>query len=566
MNKKNQKKYIPEGEIVLRKTMDISYPYTPLTRRSLLKAGAAAAVFASLGSLGCVAGYYSKEVMSEIDPDIYNDSERDAIPASQVITKGKGFSGKKPNVIIILTDDQGYGDLSCYGSRAIQTPNIDRLSREGMRFTDFYSSNALCSPSRAGLLTGRYAHRVGPSYPIEVTKGGIIYKMMRKLGLWISFFGGLDLQGDAPLANGLPLSEITIAEALKIAGYTTACIGKWHLGDFTKQPKYLPRKHGFDYYTGFQGANDTWPVAYWRNETEIEKDVGFDQEPYTGIFIKEAIEFIERSKDKPFFLYLSHKDPHQPCLPSNKFAGSSKAGPHGDVIQEVDWGVGEILECLKRNGLNKNTVIFFTSDNGPWYDGSPGGLRGRKGQSYEGGFRVPMIAWWPGKISAGTICREPSMNIDFFPTILALAGLKGPSDRVIDGKNILNLLTGKEKKSPHEELFFFHDNEIEGIRVGRWKYFRYIHHYTFPIPLDKPNNFIGTTAGANKFTFVKKDTGEKISYNELGKWPLLYDMEYDPGENYNVIDKYPNVARKLHNLLVKWEKEFYKNPRGWVKK
>lgn len=532
-----------------------------LTRRSLLKAGAAAA---ALATVGCTADYFSEEVKTEIDPDLFIDPVRDAMPASEVIAERAGFNGKKPNIIVILTDDQGYGDLSCYGSKAIYTPHIDRLFNEGVHFTDFYSSNSLCSPSRAGLLTGRYAHRVGPSFPIEVSKGGVMYKLMRKLGLWVSYFGGLDLQGDAPLVNGMPLSEITIAEALRVADYTSACIGKWHLGDFTKNPDYNPRKHGFDYYCGFQGANDTWPVSFWRNETEIEKDVGFDQEPYTGIFVKESIDFIERSSDQPFFLFLSHKDPHQPCLPSKRFAGSSKAGPHGDAVQEVDWGVGEIMKCLERNGLDDNTIVLFTSDNGPWYDGSPGSLRGRKGQSYEGGCRVPMIARWPGHIPAGSVCREPSMNIDFFPTLLSLAGLENPSDRIIDGKDITGLLTGREKKSPHESLLFFHDNEIEGIRVGRWKYFRYIHHYTHPIPLDKPNNFIGTVAGANKFKFTKKSTGEAISYHELGKWPLLYDMKYDPGENYNVIERYPEVGKKLNNLMVEQENAFYGNPRGWI--
>jgi len=543
------------------------YIYPPLTRRSFLKMGAASTVtFAAAGTLGCAAKTYKAEVMSEINPKVYIDPEMDAIPAGKVIRKIPGFSGKKPNIILILTDDMGYGDLGCYGCRAINTPNIDRLAHEGIRFTDFHSCNALCSPSRAGILTGRYPHRTGVTYPFPSETSSIGKKFMRWVGYQFTKLGGIDLIGNESLARGLPLSEITIAEALKLDGYATCCIGKWHLGDFTAHPDYLPRKHGFDYFIGFNGANDDWPVAFWRNETEITKDIGLDQEQYTGIFHREAVEFMERSKDQPFFLYLAHKDPHQPCYPSKEFEGSSKGGPHGDTIQEVDWSVGEILKYLKKNGLDKDTIILFASDNGPWYDGSPGGLRGRKGQSYEGGYRVPMIAWWPGHISAGSECSEPAMNIDFFPTILALAGLEVPSDRIIDGRNIWELLTEKDARSPHEALFFFHDNEIEGVRAGKWKYFRYINQYTWPIPVDKPNNFMGTNAANRTYTYPSEVTGGDRTVRALGTWPLLYDMEYDPGESYNVIRYHPEIARRLHNMLVDWEKEFYKNPRGWITK
>jgi len=543
------------------------YIYPPLDRRSFLKLGAAAAITASAaGTLGCASKAYKAEVMNEINPKVYIDSDRDKVEAGQVIREIPGFSGKKPNIIFILTDDLGYGDLGCYGCTAINTPNIDRLAREGMRFTDFYACNSLCSPSRAGLLTGRYPHRSGVTYPFPGAKDSMGKKFMRWLGYQFTKFGGIDLIGNVSLARGLPLSEITIAEAMKLSGYTTAAIGKWHLGDFTVYPDYLPRKHGFDYFIGFNGANDDWPVAFWRNETELKADIGLDQEPYTAIFHKEAIDFIERSKDQPFFLYLAHKDPHQPCYPSDKFAGSSKGGPHGDTIQEVDWSVGEILKCLEKNGLDKNTIIIFNSDNGPWYDGSPGGLRGRKAQSYEGGYRVPMIAWWPGNIPAGSECSQPAMNIDFFPTFLALAGLEMPSDRIIDGRNIWGLITGKDTQSPHDALYFFHDNEIEGVRADKWKYFRYINHYTWPIPIDKPNSFIGTNASSRIYTYPSEIDGGTRAVNQMGSFPLLYDMEYDPGESYNIIRYHPETARRLHNMMVDWEKEFYNNPRGWVKK
>ncbi len=524
-----------------------------------------AIVLAVFVFIGCEGKAFKKEVMTEIDPKLFVDPAHDDLPPSDVVAEMEGFNGEKPNIIIILTDDLGYGDLGSYGSKAIKTPNLDQLARQGVRFMDFYSSSAVCSPSRAGLLTGRYPHRTGVTYPLEADKGGILYGTMRKVGILTAHFGGVDIQGDVSPAKGLPPAEITIAEALKTKGYATACIGKWHLGDFARIPQYHPHNHGFDYFTGFPGGNDTWPVAFWRNQTEIEKDIGLDQEQYTGLFNEEAVAFIERSKDQPFFLYLAHKDPHQPCIPSEAFSGTSKGGPHGDTIQEVDWGVGEIIKNLKKNGLDKNTLIFFTSDNGPWYDGSPGDLRGRKGQSFEGGYRVPMIAWWPGNVLSGAVCSQPAMNIDFFPTILKLAGVEPPEDRIIDGKDIWGLLSEKDSKGPHDALYFFHDYEIEGLRAGKWKYFRYIHHYTYPVPLDKPNNFIGKLSDENmRFTFTSKVTGKTETIRELGQWPLLYDLEYDRGENYNVAKHHPDVVSSLHDELVSWEKEFYKNPRGWI--
>ena len=384
--------------------------------------------------------------------------------------------------------------------------------------------------------------------------------MIRKAGRSLGSLGAIDLQGGKSLTLGLPDSEITIAEALKIAGYESACIGKWHLGDFVARPQYHPRRHGFDYFLGINGANDDWPVALWRNETELVEDIGLDQAPYTGMFTQEAIDFIERTKDKPFFLYLGHKDPHQPCIPSAEFEDRSEGGRHGDTVEEVDWGVGEIMGCLKRNSLDQNTLVLFTSDNGPWYNGSPGSLRGRKGQSFEGGYRVPMIARWPGRIQEGSVCHAPSMGIDFFPTFLHLAGLDLPDDRTIDGKNILKLLTGESAQSPHDALFFVHHNELEGVRAGKWKYFRYVNSYVYPVPQDKPHTFVGSVAGG----YEHQPAGSDESVSSLGSWPLLYNMELDPGENYNLIKKYPQVGRKLQGMMEAWEVDFAKNPRGWI--
>jgi arylsulfatase A len=532
-----------------------------LTRRTLLKLSAAAA--AGLSGLGILACSSEKsDVRFNFDPDTYLDPEKDRIPAESVIRKVKGFRGRRPNIIVILTDDMGYGDLGCYGSKAIKTLYIDQLAREGMRFTDFYAANSLCSPSRAGLLTGRYPHRTGVTWPVQSGKDTFMRKLMVSIGLRMGALGVLDLRGARSIAKGLPFSEITIAEALRVAGYRSACLGKWHLGDFVTDDRFLPRKHGFDYFIGFNGANDDFPVSFWRNETELVKDIGIDQARYTGLLTKEAIDFIERSKDKPFFLYFSHKDPHLPCFPSERFVDSSEGGRHGDTVQEVDWSVGEILSCLKRNGLDRNTIIIFTSDNGPWYDGSSGSLRGRKGQSFEGGYRVPMIAWFPGRIPAGVVCGEPSMGMDFFPTFLLIAGLELPSDRIIDGKNIWGLLSGKEKKTPHEALYFFHHDELEGVRTGKWKYFRYINTYTWPIPMDKPNHFIGIVSGGRDY----KPEGSDISVPTMATWPVLYNMELDPGESYNVMKKYPGVVERMNRMLEEFEREFIDNPRGWIKR
>lgn len=532
--------------------------------RSLLKIGV---VIAVIVVLVCLVLYLTsgKETLASafaFDPKIYVDPEKDAQPADAVIDPIEGFSGTKPNIILIFTDDMGYGDLSCFGSRAIKTPTIDRLAQEGMRFTDFYAGAAICSPSRAALLTGRYPHRTGVTFPFPAGEDTFSRSMLRKVGLKFGDLGALDTQGGTSIANGLPASEITVADALKLAGYQTACIGKWHIGDFTKDETYLPTRRGFDFFTGFNGANDDWPVAFWRNETEIVKDIGIDQAKYTGLFTKEAIDFIERSKDKPFFLYLAHKDPHQPCIPSENFVNKSDAGRHGDTVEEVDWSTNEIMKCLKKNGLEDNTLILFTSDNGPWYNGSPGGLRGRKGQSFEGGYRVPMIAWWPGKIPAGSVCSEPAMNFDFFPTFLHLAGLEVPNDRIIDGKDIWGLLTGTEKESPHDALFFFHHNELESVRAGRWKYHRYINSYVWPIPLDKPHTFFGNIAAGYQY----KPEGQDIAIPALGSWPLLYDMELDPGEDYNLMKKYPDIGKQMQDLIEGFEKEFIANPRGWLEK
>ena len=253
------------------------------------------------------------------------------------------------------------------------------------------------------------------------------------------------------------------------------------------------------------------------------------------------MEFIEKSNGKPFFFYFAHTFPHQPLYASEEFHGKSRAGRFGDTVEEVDWSVGQILACLERNGLTDNTLIFFTSDNGPWYNGSPGGLRGRKGQSYEGGFRVPLLARWPGRISAGSVCKQPSMNIDLFPTCLAIVGADAPSDRIIDGKDISGLLTGEADASPHEALYFYHHDRLEAVRSGKWKYYRELNTYVYPKPLDKRIRAAGKGP------------------------PWLYDLETDPGESYNLHSNYPEVSRQLSQMMNDWDKALKASPKGWRK-
>ena len=455
-------------------------------------------------------------------------------------------SAPKPNVIIVYCDDLGYGDLGCYGNRVIRTPNIDGLARDGMRFTDYYSCNAVCAPSRAGLLTGRYPFRtgiIGNPYPAE---NPLLRKIEREIAYQFTPMGSFDQHEDY-VAAGISSKETTIAEALKIAGYNTAMVGKWHLGDYSREPQFNPLRHGFDQYLGVPHSNDMQPCPLFRNETQLEADIGTNQARLTGMYTREALAFIEKSKDSPFFLYFAHTFPHQPLYASERFAGKSKAGKFGDAVEEIDWSVGEITKKLRELNIEQNTIIFFASDNGPWYEGSPGVHRGRKGQSYEGGFRAPFIVKWPGHIRPGQVSSELAVNLDIFPTLLTLAGIEHPSDRVIDGKSIEGLLSGRDSVSPHDIVYFYHYDQLEGVRFGKWKYLRRLNRYVWPVPLDA--EYITSRMG-------KKALGDR--------WPLLYDLSLDPGENYNVIATYPDVAGKLEGMLAQWEKTAEKNPRGFL--
>ena len=402
---------------------------------------------------------------------------------------------RPPNFIVIMADDLGYGDLGVYGSTLINTPNLDRLALNGARLDSFYSSANVCTAARGGLLTGRY--------PIR-----------------------LDLVADVARPTNeihLAFEETTIAEALQPLGYRSALFGKWHLGS---RLEWSPMDQGFDEFFGVLHSNDMTPLELYRGEQMIEDPV--DQTTLTERYTREAVRFIEENNDNPFFLYIPHSFPHVPLLVSPRFDGQSDAGLYGDVVETIDWSTGEIIDTLEREGLLENTLVMFTSDNGPWFEGSAGIYRDRKGSSWEGGQRVPFIASWPGTIPAGTISDEPAMNIDLMPTLIELAGGHPPNDRTIDGKNMMPLLTGTGS-SPHDALFLFNNDRIVGVRSGRWKL------------------VVETRYRATQNSF------EHSSY--YGPDGLLFDLQTDPSETYSYTREHPEIVERLKGYLLEAREE-----------
>ena len=492
-----------------------------------------------------------------LDRSAYEDAARDSRPVSDVVHRSEAPPVRPPNLVVILADDLGYGDTGPYGNTLIRTPNLDALAKSGARFTDFYAADASCSGSRAGLLTGRYPLRSGINHPIHPATR--LQKLSNPFLEWVSRLGVLDGVeiGLEPTVDHLPASEITLPEALRLAGYATGMVGKWHLGNFRENLAYHPMRHGFDFFAGFPHSNGEHPYSYWEGETMVEGELGLRQADVTATLIRKAIGFIDAHRAQPFFLYVAHKNVHIPLVPSPQFAGRSAAGPYGDSVEELDWSVGEIVRALADRGLAEDTLVLFTSDNGGWFSGSNAPLRGHKGEPFEGGQRVPAIAAWPGHVPAGSVVGAPAMAIDLFPTALRLAGLELPSDRTIDGRDIGPLLEGRTQESLHDALFFFNANVIDGARGERFKYYRWVNQYMWPVPLDKVSTVAGRGWGENRYVDPKTGVADRP------RMPLLFDLAADPGEAYNVVESHPDEAARLRAATEAWERDFFANPRGW---
>ena len=366
--------------------------------------------------------------------------------AGGILAAGARAQTRPPNVILIYADDMGYGDLSCYGS-SIATPNLDRMAAEGTRFTHFCSASSVCSPSRAALLTGRYPTRVGVPRVLDSSERG-----------------------------GLPETETTLAQMLKGVGYSTMAIGKWHLGS---RPEYLPTNRGFDEFFGIPYSHDMSPRVLMRNTEVIEQNVRTNT--LMQRFTQTAVEYIHASARTPFFLYVPSPCPHIPLAPAPEFIGKSGRGLYGDTIQELDWSAGQILQAVKDAGLDDNTLVIFSSDNGPWYQGSKGRLRGRKGDTFEGGFRVPFIARFPGRVPGGNVSSALANTMDMMPTVAHLTGAALPG-KPLDGVNIWPVLTGEQPDVPREAFLYFNDVYLQAARLGPWK----LHMSRFNIPMFLP--------------------------------------------------------------------------------
>ena len=428
-----------------------------------------------------------------------------------------GAKVAKPNFVIVFCDDAGYADVGVFGAEGYETPNLDRMAAEGVRFTDFYAAAASCTPSRAALMTGCYPQRV--SLPNVIGPSAKV---------------------------GISSAEQTIAEVLKPLGYATACYGKWHLGH---HPEFLPTRHGFDDYFGLPYSNDMWPHHPTSTSypdlplIEGEKIIEYnpDQTKLTTWYTERAVKFIEENKDRPFLVYLPHSMPHVPLYVSDKFKGKSKRGLFGDVLMEIDWSVGQILLTLKRLGLDGRTLVIFTSDNGPWlsygdHGGSAEPLREGKGTTFDGGQREPTIMRWPAQIPPGTVCSEPASAMDILPTLAGLAGAKLPRRR-IDGKDIWPLMSGETGAvGPHEALFYYRGYALEAVRSGKWK-------------LHLPHGY-RTLAGRRGGT-----GGKPVKYQQ-GKIDLaLFDLEKDIGEQHDVSGEHLDVVERLLGLVEKMRED-----------
>ena len=437
-----------------------------------------------------------------------------------LIAPGVLAAADRPNLVVIYADDLGWGDLGCYGHPKFKTPNIDRLAEQGVRLTNFYSNCPYCAPSRAGLQTGRYQLRNG---------------------VW------RNPSPDSGINDvGIPAREITLGEALRGAGYRTALYGKWHLGH---KPQFFPRKHGYDEYFGILYSNDMYPVELIENEKMVEYPVY--QATLTRRYTDRALSFIERNKDQPFFVLLAHAMPHKPLAASEEFYKKSGAGLYGDVMAELDANVGRILAKLTEWDLDDETFVVFTSDNGPWYGGSTGGLRGMKGQTWEGGLRVPFIARWPGRIPARTIRGEPAIILDLFPTILGAAGVELPADRVIDGKDLLATLASSEADASVRDrpLFGIRGDRVCSVRVGKWKL-----HQAPPGSRSRRDDAWVDPRAPNGVTLIapyeqaRPSEFPGVTTGDQFDGVALFDLEADAAEQHDLTDERPEVVKRLKSV------------------
>ncbi len=412
-----------------------------------------------------------------------------------------------PNIILFFCDDLGYGDLGNYGHPTIRTPNLDRMAAQGLKFTNFYSGSPACTASRYALLTGRYPIRSGFSWVLVPNS-----------------------------SRGLHPKEVTIAEGLKNAGYATACYGKWHLGNTKKE--FLPLQNGFDEYLGLPYSNDMLPPRWGEiplMEGNDTIEVSPDQSLLTKRYTERAIEFIQKNQESPFFVYLPYAMPHIPLYPGEEFAGKSKRGQYGDVVEEIDWSVGAVWKTVEELGLVENTLLFFTSDNGPWIiknekGGSSGLLRDGKGSTWEGGMRVPGIAFWKNKIAEGMICDQPASTLDLYHSFLKLAN-HHLSENIVDGKDISTWLSGEVRFFPEdkEPYFYYGPKQLHAVRLGAWK----LH--------------------------VRTSSQTRKDYFD-GKLPLLFNLEIDPGEQYEISEKHPEIVQELLSEIEKHKQSIIENP------
>ena len=432
-------------------------------------------------------------------PDTLAPGDPDADDAQPARGSSAAHAAAPPNIVVILADDLGYGDIGSYGAKRIRTPNIDRLATAGLRFTQGYASANVCSPSRAGLMTGRYAIR-----------SGLAFKVV-----------------DAESTHGLPESEETLGELVKRQGYRTLYVGKWHLGNF---PEHLPLKHGFDGFFGAPASNDMPNFALYDGEDVVEQPV--DQSTLTRRYTDRAVRFIAENSDAPFMLFLAHTFPHIPLHASREFRGKSAAGLYGDTVEELDWSTGQLLAALEEHGISENTLVIFTSDNGPFFEGGTGGLRGGKGTSWDGGYRVPLIASWPRVIAPGRVTGAMAMNIDVLPTLADILGLE-PAAAMLDGRSLMPVFRGAGE-SAHDFLYYFNNERVVGVRSQGWKYVTHAY-------------YLGSLGAFEKFDRLP---GFAAPYE------MLLDADGIDGEAYSYADRFPGILDEHKEALVSARRRF----------